>query len=66
MGVEAASLCTKICSQVRPSLGSPDTEMLEAGKGREPWKTPDACGREDIPGYQVPQEPLGDHRPSNK
>lgn len=35
MGVEAASLCTKICSQVRPSLGSPDTEMLEGGKGRE-------------------------------
>lgn len=57
MGVEAASLCTKSCSQVSPSLGSPDTEMLEAGKGREPWKTPDACRRGTFQGTRCPRRP---------
>ena len=57
MGVEAASLCTKICSQVRPSLGSPDTEMLEGGKGRELGKTPDAFGRGTFQGMRDPRRP---------
>lgn len=57
MGVEAASLCTKICSQVRPSLGSSDIEMLEGGKGREPWKTPDACRRGTFQGTRCPRRP---------
>lgn len=63
-GVEAASLCARSVPKVRPSLGSSDAR--DAGRWErtgEPWKTPDACGR-DIQGTRYPKPE--DHRQSNK